>query len=308
MVAIRERLFLSESGTALPAPSTHNIASTSTISGEEYGAVRIEFGDTHRSEGDNDLTSAHRDSFRADLLRERAAVLSWFARHDWWPDALPDLHVIVSERFRISKSLVPAWSGRRGLMEFPTARVIAGNAAVAHELTHVYFPNANRLLAEGLAIYVQAEAGGNPAFPNFGAPLHGQARKVLGDVIPPAVGAHGREVHGHEARPATVGLAALDALATPNPLTATIAGNDYGEEPRGQRVLYSIAGSFVAHLIETRGMTVFRKLYVQTPLRPQYCDAGRPDRWANVYGLSITELELEWKSVIANHDHGDVVR
>jgi hypothetical protein len=33
-------------------------------------------------------------------------------------------------------------------MEFPAWRVMAGEAAIMHELVHVYFPNGNRLLAE----------------------------------------------------------------------------------------------------------------------------------------------------------------
>ncbi len=41
-------------------------------------------------------------------------------------------------------------------MEFPAWRVNAGKAAILHELAHVFFPNGNRFLAEGLAVYLQA--------------------------------------------------------------------------------------------------------------------------------------------------------
>jgi hypothetical protein len=90
---------------------------------------------------------------------------------------VPELRVVVSDQYQISKSLVPAWSGRAGQMEFPSRRVIAREAAIAHELIHVFFPNGNRFLAEGLAVYVQTAIGGNPAFPNFGKPLHELVRE-----------------------------------------------------------------------------------------------------------------------------------
>ncbi len=38
---------------------------------------------------------------------------------------------------------------------------------------------ATDLLAEGLAVYLQAEIGRNPAFPNFGWPLHALARELM---------------------------------------------------------------------------------------------------------------------------------
>jgi hypothetical protein len=65
-------------------------------------------------------------------------------------------------------------------MEFPAWKIVAGEAAILHELVHVFFPNGNRMLAEGLAIHLQASIGGNPAFPNFGRPLHEVAAQVLG--------------------------------------------------------------------------------------------------------------------------------
>ena len=41
-------------------------------------------------------------------------------------------------------------------MEFPARRIMAREAAIAHELVHVFFPSGNRFLAEGLATYLQA--------------------------------------------------------------------------------------------------------------------------------------------------------
>jgi hypothetical protein len=307
MVAIRERLFVSELAAKWPAPASHSTSDTADFPGEQSDAgfaVSFEFDDPGAGHSKLALVTAQTQSFRAALLREQAAIQDWFARQHWLPDSRPDLHVIVSERFRISKSLVPAWSGQRGRMEFPTSRVAAGKAAIAHELVHVYFPNANRLLAEGLAIYLQAEIGHNPAFPNFDAPLHVLARDILAEIVPGSF----RDRHGSIANLAPSRLADLDAIATPNPLTLTVGANFYGEEPHGQRVVYAIAGSFAAFLIETHGVAKFRDLYMQTPFQPQVCDAGALGRWTDVYRLSLTELEVEWKSMIANCDHADATR
>ncbi len=52
-----------------------------------------------------------------------------------------DINVFVSEVYDRSKALVPAWSGRRGWMEFPAYRVVAGQAAITHEIVHVLFPS-----------------------------------------------------------------------------------------------------------------------------------------------------------------------
>ena len=52
-------------------------------------------------------------------------------------------------------------------------------------------------------------------------------------------------------------------------------------------------------LIETRGDERFRRLYLETPLMPRRQDAGPPHRWAGVYGVSLADLEQEWKSLIA---------
>jgi hypothetical protein len=299
MAAIRERLLLPESGADFLAPALHREGdATDPFSGKSGAGIVVDFGEPASDSGDLILTPVQKQTFREDIAREQAAVQNWFGRQQWLPDSTPDLHVEVSARFRISKSLVPAWSGRRGWMEFPTSRVASRQAAVAHELTHVYFPNANRFLAEGLALWVQAEIGSNPAFPNFGKPLHALAYEILTDILPEF---HLGRQNGVESV-APLHLADLDMIATPSPLTLKVGPNVYGEEPRGQRVVYAIAGSFAAFLIGTRGVAKFREIYLRTPLRPQFCDAGTQDRWTDVYRFSLTELEAEWKSMIANYE------
>jgi hypothetical protein len=177
-------------------------------------------------------------------------------------------------------------------MEFPAWRVMARKAAIAHELAHVFFPNGTRFLAEGLAVYLQAEIGGNPAFPNFGRSLHALVRERIIEMVP-------EFSSGDRQSLACIHLADLDEVATPSPLTLKVKQELYGEEPRGQACIYPIAGSFVQFLIETRGMEEFRKLYLQTPLVPFVQNAGMPDRWRSVYGSPLAGLEEEWKSLIA---------
>lgn len=242
------------------------------------------------------FTPTQQQAFRIDLECELARVLDWFRRWAWLPDCVPDLSVIVSPRFHISRALGPAWRGRRGRMEFPARRVASGNAAVAHELTHVCFPNANRFLAEGLAVHVQAEIGGNPAFPNFGEPLHQLARRVFRGIEAASGGNLGNQM--------PVYLAELDTIATPAPLTLQIGEAFYDDGPEGQRRLYPLAGSFVSFLIQSSGIAKFRELYQKTPFKPRKADPGALDRWTSVYGESLTELELQWRTIITGCGRG----
>jgi hypothetical protein len=241
----------------------------------------------------DELTPAHQQDFRADLARDLARLAGWTAKHDWAPLVVPRLQVVVSQRYRISRSLVPAWYGHAGRMEFPAWRVMVRKAAIAHELVHVFFPNANRFLAEGLAVYLQSEIGGNPAFPNFGRPLHEAARESMLAIAP-------RFARGNPKGLDNTVLANLDAIATPGPLELQVGSDFYGEEPRGQARIYPIAGSFAQFLVESRGMTAFRALYLQTPLMPLQQNAGSPGRWKDIYGLSLVDLEGEWKSLISD--------
>ena len=74
-------------------------------------------------------------------------------------------------------AIVPAWRGNRGEMLFRAKIIREGYNATIHEVVHVYAPNANRFLAEGLATYAHQHLGGGSAFPNYGADLHRAAQK-----------------------------------------------------------------------------------------------------------------------------------
>lgn len=238
------------------------------------------------------LTPDRQVDFTNDICGEFKRLTNWATAQKWMPPHRPELRIVVSDRFRISKALVPAWSGHAGHMEFPAWRVVARKAAILHELVHVFFPNGNRLLAEGLAVYLQAEIGSNPAFPNFGRPLHALARELLPKIVP---GFRRGDPSSLEA----IGLSELDAIATPGPLTLRVGDDVYGEEPRGQAHIYPLAGSFVQHVIEAHGLEAFRVLYERTPLVPLHQAGGLPGRWTEIYGLPLSELEGEWKSLVA---------
>ena len=236
-------------------------------------------------------TVAHRRNFARDICRELERLKRWAFDRQWSEPSQPTLRIVVSDRFEISRSLAPAWFGQAGWVEFPAWRVMNRKAAILHELVHVLFPNANRLLAEGLAVCLQDEIGGNPAFPNFGQPLHSLAGERMWGLAPGDSRSDNALV--------SLDLSRLDEIPTPRPLTLRVGDEFFGEEPRGQALIYSLAGSFVQFLIESRGHAAFRKLYERTPLVELQHNAGAPDRWVENYGCSLSRLEAEWKGLIA---------
>jgi hypothetical protein len=247
------------------------------------------------------LSAEQQARFKTSFGREVRAVKNWFAEHGWIDDRnsnsmrtsaafgrahLPTaLQVSVSDEYRFARALWPAWIGKRGVMEFPEHRVANGQANVAHELVHVFFPNGNRMLAEGIAIYLQQKIGGNPAFPNFGKDLHQTVR-------------HFGSVREHRRVLSELSLVSLDQIATPDDLFLKIGRTIY---PSKIGLPYLVAGSFVQFLIENlqTGMKTFRDLYAQTPLISMKFDSGHLDRWETMYGASLAELEFQWKSFIS---------
>jgi hypothetical protein len=240
------------------------------------------------------LSAAQQDVFKADFFKEVASLRAWCRRESWSPSPPAELQIFVSDEYRISRSLVPASLNRRGRIEFPAWKAIAGEAVIAHELTHVYFPNGNRFLAEGLAVYMQAKIGGNPAFPNFGKPLHEMTRALLAAMV-------GQFAAEDLASLAKLRLTDLDKIATPSPLRLRIGRELYDNNPVGQAHIYPLVGSFVQFLMDTYGTDRFRALFTMTPLVPFERDAGSPDRWIAVYRHSLGDLEAQWKSLIATY-------
>lgn len=140
------------------------------------------------------------------------------------------IRINVSSSYRISRALVPAYFGNRGFIEMPLRRVRENTGALLHEIVHVYAPNNNRFLAEGLGVYLHATLAGNPAFPNFAEDLRRSGARHLSGVN---------------------FLNILNGVRTPRPLSVVI--ND--------EAAYTLAGSFVGFLIEKYGLVSFRNLY-----------------------------------------------
>jgi hypothetical protein len=166
------------------------------------------------------------------------------------------IRIHVSSAYRISRALVPGYSGNRGFIEMPLQRVRDNTGALLHEIVHVYAPNGNRFLAEGLAVYLQEALAANPAFPNFGADLRHLAV---------------RHLSGQES------LKALNSVQTPRPLGTIM----------NEKTAYILAGSFVGFLLERFGLPMFRSLYDNVNYNVNYDD---------VYGQSLQTLEQAWRT------------
>lgn len=134
----------------------------------------------------------------------------------------------VSERQKVED--FPGHYGNRGFVEMPLRVVRSNDGALLHEIVHIYAPNDNRFLAEGLAVYVHQKLADNRAFPNFGKPLDTEARERLAQIE---------------------SLDRLNGVRTPSPLGTVLS----------EQSAYILAGSFVGFLIEQHGLTEFRKLY-----------------------------------------------
>ena len=252
---------------------------------QNYEGRSVAFNFEERLEGIADLVPSvsplQQEKFKAAFGREIANMERWTAEQRWPPPSdFPRLNIYVSGQYQFARSLVPQWRDERGRMEFPAFRVAVGEANILHELVHVYFPNANRMLAEGLAVYLQQAIGEGIGYPNFGEDLHLLIRCKLKSELRTEL----KEIR----------LTGLDQITTPTILTIRI-------EKRTVRDgwTYFIAGSFVRFLIETYQVDKFRALYEKTPLVPFQRDAGSPDRWKEVYGHSLTDLEQQWKSLIS---------
>jgi hypothetical protein len=195
----------------------------------------------------------------------------------------PDLKVLVSDNYSVSEALVPGALGHRGQMQFPAREAVLDEAAVDHELTHVFFPNGNRLLAEGLAVYVQTLIpGANPAFPNYGVPLDkvvATVACVLGLKTPSGPGL----------------ITDLDAVGTPSALVFRV-GAKYVD---GALYTYPVAGSFIKFVIEKYGWDLFHSLYVLTPLVPFERDEGAATRWQQIYNRDLQQLAQDWVAQFA---------
>jgi hypothetical protein len=172
-----------------------------------------------------EITSSEAQQYCRYAAGERKKVEEFWGAT--WQDPI---RIHISSSYRITRSLVPAHFGNRGFMEMPLRRVRDHTGALLHEIVHIYAPNNNRFLAEGLAVYLQTKLAGNPAFPNFGEDLQRAAVRSLAGLK---------------------SLEDLNDVRTPRPLGTVMA------EERA----YTLAGSFVGFLIERYSLPSFRNLY-----------------------------------------------
>ena len=199
---------------ALLSPALHGIAAETPVA----TCANIQILSEH-------LSAREAETYCIYAAAERKKVEGYWGA-TW--DGVIRIH--VDPAYRISKALLPAHYGNRGFMEMPLRGVRNNDGALLHEIVHIYAPHANRFLAEGLAVYLQAKLAGNRAFPNFGRRLETDARSRLGQLE---------------------SLDTLNAVRTPTPLGSVMS----------EQSAYVFAGSFVGFLVEKYGLPDFRKLY-----------------------------------------------
>lgn len=210
---------------------------------------------------DNDIRA-----FEKTLRSAIAKVCAW-----WGPTFDGPYRVRIEDNNGPSMAMIPAWRGHHGNMLFRSEKTRERKSPVLHEVVHIFAPNANRFVAEGLAVYAHERLGGQPAYPNFGRDLH-KAAKPYAD---------------------WADLPKLDAIVVPKGLLTP-------DRPQ-QLKAYTVAGSFVRFLIETRGMEKFRALYALTPMVPRERIPSDPDRWQAIYGAPLSALAAEWRAFVATH-------
>jgi len=202
--------------------------------------------------------------FEKTLRSAVAKVCAW-----WGPTFDGPYRVNIKDDKGPSMAMIPAWRGHHGNMLFRSEKTRDRKSPVLHEVTHIFAPNANRFLAEGLAVYAHEHLHGQAAYPNFGRDLHKAAKRYA----------------------AWADLPMLDAIVVPKGLLTP-------DRPQ-QLKAYTVAGSFVRYLIETRGMEKFRTLYAMTPMVPHERIPSDPARWETVYGMPLVALAAEWKAFVA---------
>jgi len=170
------------------------------------------------------MTAGEAEAYCLYAVKERQKVDSF-----WGATWKEPIRIHVDRTYRISRALIPGYRGNRGFMEMPLRVVRSNESALLHEIVHIYAPNDNRFLAEGLAVYLHHKLGGNEAFPNFGKSLDAGARELL---------------------------PRLESLAPFHGVHRQRLGGLLGEQSE-----YLVAGSFVGFLIEKYGLPQFVKLY-----------------------------------------------
>ena len=158
--------------------------------------------------------------------------------------------------------------GQFGRLHFDSDLVNGRSESVISQIVSVYAPNENRFLEKGLTVYAQERFGVNKPI-NLGLDLHVAAKRMISLY--------------------SISLGQLEALNFR--IRKLVKGKRWGSSNA-----MIVVGSFVRYLIERFGMEKFRALYALTPMRPgENSGGGTPERWKQVYGLTLDELEDEWQ-------------
>ena len=227
-----------------------------SISGDPCSSPRLKF---HL----NGVLDKATEALKSDFCHALGKVEAW-----WGNGFAGEIRVAVDDRYRDSQALALAWAGEPGRIETMSNSANTRVTSAISLVMQAYAPNQNRFLATGLGVFAQIKLKGNPAFPTFGNDLHLAAA-------------------GHQDFVKKPILRYLDDIAVPEPLVL--------EGHLNAPAAATFAGSFVRFLFERFGMDKFRRLYGLTPLRPgETGGAGRPDRWQQIYGATLDELEDDW--------------
>ena len=141
-------------------------------------------------------------------------------------------------------------------MEMPLISVKRNSGPLLHEIVHIYAPNDNRFLAEGLAVYLQDKLGGNPISFILDNDLNDLARDRVSQIS---------------------SLQLFNSIRTPTPL-----GKDL-KDVEGRRTAYIIGGSFVGFLIWKYGLSQFKSVY-------------QSGNYSKMEGKTLEILESEWRT------------
>jgi hypothetical protein len=253
--------------------------------------------------------------FKDEFCRSVKALETWLARQRLLPAGQgleaqfplptpgnglfgrPGYDFIVSEVANLpvsAKSLEHAYRGHRGVMEFRDVEIHNRTSGILHELVHVYLPNGNRLLAEGLAVYLQSLLSNVPSLPNNNVDLY-----VAASANNPTTG------HAPACR-VGIGIGPGTCNDNRNDNTAPLPTGNRDRimvpDPLGGQDDYIAAGAFVRYLIEMEGMAKFRQIYERTPLivgaTNQTYDIGR---WMEAYGKDLGTIVREWRTFLTEN-------
>jgi hypothetical protein len=202
----------------------------------------------------DELTNQEAEDYCKYAFAERNKV------EEYWGNTWNDLiRIHVDSSYQISKALIPAYRGDRGFMEMPLISVKRNSGPLLHEIVHIYAPNDNRFLAEGLAVYLQYKLGGN--LTSF------MGENTLDDLVRDRISE-------------SDSLQVYNKVRTPRPLGINLQDVD------GRKTAYIVGGSFVGYLIEQYGLQKFKDVY-------------ESDDYSKIDGKSLEIFEKEWRDYLS---------